>query len=650
MMRLIDLSLTNFKGLRDFRLQPDGKDIDVFGDNASGKTTLFDAFLWCLFGKDSLGRSDFEVKTLDEKGQPIPDIDHTVSMVLTIKDKPRTFVRTYREKYTKKRGQSEKELTGHETVYQIDGVPMKEMEYTAAVKSIMPEDVFKLITSARWFNEQLTWQKRRETLIGICGDYADQDVITAEPKLAPLPAILGDYTMAQWRTMVQNKRGDLNKELTALPTRIDEASRAIPAAPEGDLEAVNGELAKWNSTKEQAMRKKATLEAGGAIAEKSKLLRQVETEIIEAQNKGRVQAGRQGQDIRTERDTLLDELGELRDAGLKLVRQGEENTSIIETLMPQLDALRTKWQERNSETWVWDGVDTCPTCHQTLPSGQVDSLKQKAQESFNIDQSNALDAIMQQGKNTRERIETLKAETEKLIAEAKAKGEQLAKVQALVDAKTAEISKLSSPSTPVETAEVKALTAKRDKIEGEIALLRADNSLALQGADDEITQATRAIENLTQVQATFAQRDALEKRLVDLRNRQKELGQQYDQIERGLALSDLFIRTKVRMMETKINSLFQLVRFKLFDVQVNGAVVECCETTVGGVPFGSLNNGMRINAGLDILNALTDYYGVAAPIFIDNAEAVTKLLPTKGQQIRLYVSEPDKTLRIERSA
>ena len=67
---------------------------------------------------------------------------------------------------------------------------------------------------------------------------------------------------------------------------------------------------------------------------------------------------------------------------------------------------------------------------------------------------------------------------------------------------------------------------------------------------------------------------------------------------------------------------------------------------VDGVPFSDLNNAGRINAGLDIINAICRFEEVYAPIFIDNAESVNKLLPVNSQSIRLIVSE-HKTLVIE---
>ncbi|WP_339063597.1 hypothetical protein [Tepidibacillus marianensis] len=149
-------------------------------------------------------------------------------------------------------------------------------------------------------------------------------------------------------------------------------------------------------------------------------------------------------------------------------------------------------------------------------------------------------------------------------------------------------------------------------------------------------------------EAKYAQAKTIESRIQELKQQEKNLAAEYEQLEQELFLTEEFIRTKVNLLEEKINSKFKFARFKLFETQINGGLAEVCETTFNGVPYSSgLNNAARINVGLDIINTLSEHYGISAPIFIDNAEAVTSLNETKGQQICLVVSEKDKQLRIE---
>ena len=128
------------------------------------------------------------------------------------------------------------------------------------------------------------------------------------------------------------------------------------------------------------------------------------------------------------------------------------------------------------------------------------------------------------------------------------------------------------------------------------------------------------------------------KRIHQLEAEEKRLAEEYEALEKILFLTEVFVREKVSLLENRINSKFKLARFKLFHRQQNGGLAETCETMVDGIPFGSLNNAARINAGLDILNTLSQNYQRKAPVFVDNAEAITSLIDIDSQTIRLIVS------------
>jgi len=227
-MRIIKLTLKNFKGCRHFVFDAGGQDCKVFGDNGTFKTTLYDAFLWLLFDKDSQNRADFAIKTLDKNGEPIHHLDHEVEGVFEVDGETIELKKVYREKWTKRRGSANEEFTGHETDHYIDGVPVKKSEYTQRVAEIAPEDRFKLLTSPLFFNDHMKWQDRRALLIEIAGDVTMEDVIAANPDLKELPTILGKHSPDDYKAIVMARRAEVNKELERIPIRIDEVSRHQP--------------------------------------------------------------------------------------------------------------------------------------------------------------------------------------------------------------------------------------------------------------------------------------------------------------------------------------------------------------------------------------------------------------------------------------
>src|SRR5690606_23614715 len=95
----------------------------------------------------------------------------------------------------------------------IDSVPVKKGEYEQTIKSLVDENVFRLLTDPLHFNEHLHWTKRRSLLLEICGDVTDEDVIASSSRLAALPEILGNVSVEKKREMIRARRKEINEQL-----------------------------------------------------------------------------------------------------------------------------------------------------------------------------------------------------------------------------------------------------------------------------------------------------------------------------------------------------------------------------------------------------------------------------------------------------
>ncbi|MEH6943512.1 ATP-binding protein, partial [Bacillus sp. JJ722] len=245
-LRLVRLSLRNFKGVKEFTLDARGYNARVFGDNATGKTTLFDAFVWLLFDKDSQNKKDFSIKTL-VAGKEVHNLEHEVEASFLLDGKEITLRKVFAEKWTKKRGSATSEFSGHTTSYFVNSVPSKKKEYMDEVASIIQEDVFKLLTSPSFFNEQLKKEERRKTLLEICGDISEEEVIASDSALSSLPTILQGRTIENHRKIISVRRTEINKELEKIPVRIDEITRSLPNVDGLDKEGLETQITTINN-------------------------------------------------------------------------------------------------------------------------------------------------------------------------------------------------------------------------------------------------------------------------------------------------------------------------------------------------------------------------------------------------------------------
>jgi DNA repair exonuclease SbcCD ATPase subunit len=654
-MRIINLSLKNFMGIRNLELKINGNDANIWGTNAAGKTTCFSAFMWLLFNKDSLNRSDFEIKTLGPDGEPEHGLEHSVEAILELEGGSRLALKkVYMEKWTKKRGSATAEFTGHTTDHFIDGVPVQKKEYDARIAEIADENIFRLLTDPRYFNEVLHWQKRRELLLEVCGDVSDAEVIASQKNLSALKDILGNRTIEQHRKVIQARKSEINKELEKIPVRIDEVQRNLPNIDDitNEKELPN-DIARLREELKAKQEEFAQAKAGGQVAEKTKELRMIEAQMLDLKNRYRQALdGKVGEKSR-ELSKVQGEIYRLKNDIEAKSRTIQCNESEIKTIDEKMERLRKEWREENTKVFEQEQaaflkLDTCPTCGQPLPQEQLQEAREKALAQFNKAKAEKLEAISAEGKKLKdmkaameENLAYVRCELEKATAE-------LAGLEKKEAALKAEIDNIMQGAEPVEsTAEYYQLNAKYRELQDEIRKIEADNSLAITAIQKEIDTLADAITALEQAAARLEARKNGEKRIEELKAEERKLAAEFEELEQQLYLTEEFIRTKVRLLEDKINSKFRMARFKLFDVQVNGALAECCETTYNGVPYSNLNNGARLNIGLDIINTLAEHFGFAPVVFIDNAESVTDILQTKGQQIRLIVSGMDKKLRIE---
>lgn len=633
-MKLLKLNLQNFKGIRNSEFDFGGIDATIYGDNATGKTTVFDSLCWLLFGKDSLDRADFEIKTL-ENGEPIHKVNHEVEAEF-LNDDGNSFTlrRVYREKYSSPRGGDTK-LTGHTTDYFINDVPVKEKEYKQYINDVIAEDVFKLITNPLYFNEQYSWQNRRKLLLEMCGDVDDASVINSKDELKRLSELLNGRTVDEQRKIVAAKKTAINKELDMIPVRIDEALRnkADIAASESklttDIETLNKSINELENQKATIINGFSSTEKRSKIDEISRQLKARQSEVLSIYNSEKQRKRGEYEALLTQLKIIESEHDRYTDRAYDLAKDIERKSKRIETLQAEFDTFNA--QELNKEA--------CPTCGQPLPEDKQAELE----AAFNSEKA----AKLEEWQSLIESAKKLKANYEEQREELMVKADGLTKE--IEDKTKAYESKFKEYENYLEPnieddQDYKELKAELFLLELDEGEETDDKEVAR--LDDEISSVKEKRAALETELNKYTLNADIQKRVIELENQQQKLAAEKNLLDETSFLIDEFVKAKVDMLEESINSHFEYARFKMFNVLVNGNIEECCETTYKGVPYRSMNNAARMNVGLDIINALTKFYNVTAPLFIDNAEAVTEFIKCNSQTIKLVVDADFKELTI----
>ncbi|QDP86039.1 AAA family ATPase [Chryseobacterium sp. SNU WT5] len=660
------LNLINFKGVKNLSVDFDDS-TNIFGANGSGKTTIFDACTWLLFGKDSTDRKDFELKTLDEFNVVIPKIEHEVNGVFMVGNEEITIKKILKEKWPKIKGQLEPQFAGNETLYYWNEVPLSMKEFQTKVSQILDETIFKLITSPTAFN-QMKWQDRRSVLIQIVGNISDQELAKGNADYERLVSLLTNKTLEEYKKQIASTIRKSKEDIKLIPTRIDEVERSKPepveeteivqliAAKEKEIEAIDNQLQdksadhdeiikKRNANQDQIFNLKSDMNAIEFEGrEKAKLEQKTDTSKADGIRKEITEIEADVTTAKTKVETLT-----TKKAGIKT------QLFTLETLITNA---RTKWNEVNATELQFNETEfCCPTCQREFEASDVETKKEELKANFITDKQNQLKKISETGKSHAAEKTNLTAELEGLEERIQNGAAYIIQLNGKLEELNFNLKKVVAQEQSIEKPSAQSLlesylaaNEKYQELKAKISDLVALKFETPEGNNSEAKEAKQKInEEITALRAQLSVNDQIiiaNSRIKELMAEESKLAQEIANIEKEQYIIDNFIKLKIDTIESKINQKFSFVKFKLFETQINGAEVETCEALINGVPFSDANTASKINAGVDIINTLCDFYKVSAPIFIDNRESVVDLIDSESQIINLIVSAGDKKLRV----
>ncbi|WP_313386933.1 AAA family ATPase [Chishuiella sp.] len=657
---LKSLELVNFKGISHVQFDDlNPKENSFFGKNEAGKTTLFNAFLWLLFGKDLNNRKDYEIKPLDSNNKPTKGLNSEVHAVLLINNEEVTISRIYKEKWRTIKGSEDKTFDGHETELIFNSVPVALKEFNLKISEIVKEDVFKLITNPLAF-EALKWQEKRAVLVSVVGELTDQELFDSDEEFKTLESKLSNKTLAEYDAQLKASIKKSKEEKEDTPARIDELKRS--KIEEIDFELIESQI---SNKKELITDIDSQIENSGKSVQKVIDANTKVQQEIQALNSQKSQIeinlrAKAKQECFVDTSSIDALKTKLNNTSTMLVNSNnyldslKHNISTYESNIKALEAdkadLVSKYTSENAKVFDAEKYScTCPNCQTKF------IYNDEPEKEFNIEKNQKLSKIIEQGNSIKAKIE----EYQNLIKIPKG---QIPDVQTDIEKHTSEINSLKDQiqtetnnlQSPKNEEEVYLSLINDDaqisKLNIEISTLQSKIKEVKQADVSELKQQKQAlqseIDSLNEKKASKSINDNLDKRIEELSSREKELSQVISSLEKEQFIIERFKKVKSESLENSVNKLFKTVKFKLFEEQVNGGLNPTCIALIDGVPFLAANTASQINAGLDIINTLCKANEVTAPIFIDNRESVTELIPTDSQIINLVVSPEHEVLTL----
>ena len=632
-INLLELKLENFKaqtGVSMFSHRT-----DILGANGSGKTTQYNAFMWLLFGKDSMDRKDSDIKPRLVDGTEVHRVSVSVEGVIEVNNEIMTLKRIYQEKWSAIKGKSEERLQGNVTTFEINGVACNLTNYNALINRIINPDLFKLISSTAYFNS-LKWQDRKKMIYQSCGEVTNEEVAANNQAFISLLNQVSGKDFETFKKEVAAKKKPLKKQRDEIPPKIEEQTESVVLK---DFVLIESQLQETESS---------IIALDTQITDESNRLQEANKQHVESANKIQKEISLLSTDIfkieQKYKDLFTKETNEFNRKTESLTNQKllsetrqKDLPKIISSTSFQINKMKTEREtlKAKHDAVKAGGVDKlCPACGTTLSE---EILKERI--------GSILTEVIKTATGIKKKEDELRNQLASYNTEL-----------AALPNKIAEFTQALSSLTPVThyvsrtKADTEHIALKKQHEEKSEELDTLSQSMEQPKDLSEVrTQIKELRSKADQLKKELYQKEANEtanKRIKHLQSELKRLSSEYADLEKLEIVMEQFNRQKSDMMIEKINSKFSLVKWLMYRPLVNGGEEEYCECSVDGTPYSALNNAMRVNASLDIIKTFSSIYKVYAPIFIDNRESVTEIIDIDSQVISLIVSPDHKQLQI----
>lgn len=644
-IKIKSLKIENFKG-GSVEVEFKNQTTTIFGDNARGKTRQFDAFMWLLFGKDSNNRADFGILNWDSEGNVIHKLDAVVSATISVDGKDCLLKRVLSEKWVKPHGEENEVLSGNVTSLWVDDVPMQVGEYKKFIENMISETEFKLLTNPNYFcdDKVITPTKRREMLFDITGNITDAEIAFGDDALEALVVEIDGKELSAFRKMISEKKKKLKSEIDTFDPSIKENRIKIDTETDfvgltveltgfkQELNQIESCLLDESKASESLAKQKLSIQEDinkvtSAIREREFALK-LEFETNKAKNSNDVILYQQQFQSNNSSIRLLeDTINSLKSA----------NKAHVDNLNLYRESWAKELQKPVPDLSTFDC--TCSLCGQKLPEEQSEAQKKEIISTFNINRANLKDDLSKKGLALSDLIK----KNEATILENESKMDVLKAENIELNRKITAQQESLNPNAKITLddlisgdAQLAGLITEKENLTTQL------NAVVIPEPKELLEQKatlTAKIDELKTLLSKEVLNREYEARIKELEKQKKELGSQLSLLEKKEFQLERLDKKKVELTEEKVASIFKHTRFKMYKPLQNGGFEPVCEAMYNGVPYRDLNNAMKINLGLDIINTFSEHHGVTAPIWIDNAESIVDIIPTEGQMIKLVVME-----------
>lgn len=653
------LRLLNFCGIRNAEYEFGDELTIIKGKNGLGKSTIANAILYTLFGKDINGNS-LDIKTFDKDHNIIREIPHEVELTVRVhcigEEGASNQVIILKRKLT---DSWDVDKCTNTYKYFVNGDICTANDYCNVVDSICPYDAFRLCSSSRHF-VCLSWQEQRNKLQALVGNISTDDITQGDEKFDFVVEALRKQDIDKYVHHLKYSRKEVQDQLDSVPIRLEELNKSLPKAQ--DWEALATEKAQLNEKLVELANKIQEIRTGGAdkvrldairkkidFAEKRK--RNMEQS---AMNLATEQATKHQSDVitvniaATKAQSLVDDL--------KATMRGYTESEIHakdkkEECERKVADINNRLDELSKSRWSWNAEDgICPHCGQPLPAEDVERIKKESKDRFNERKSNASKKIQEEFNGIQQEYTDAKNLLEKLDNDRMVTTNQLVKANKTL--KETEFKKREVDAEKPKTYEqILAEKEEYQQVVKELADLQAelDKPSETEETSKMLTELEKEREPIgiryNEVLELLGKKEAFDRitaRIAEINEHKLTYRAQLDELDKQLDVVREYNQKADQLLEDRVNEHFSFVKWSMFKTNLKGEREATCECYHDGVPYRRLNTAAKVNAGIDIAYTFAKYNEIEVPMLLDECESVNHPICRGGQQIRMVVTTDDE--------
>lgn len=646
------LRLLNFCGIKELEVSFGNDITTISGANGAGKSTIGSALTYVLFGTDIKGNA-LDIKTYDQHRRIIPEIPHEAELVVSVDGDETILKRTLTDSW---KGEQVKNTYK----YFVNDEVMTAGDYKKAVDNICPEITFRLCSSATDFVSR-PWQDQRKFLQTLSPEITSEEITRGSHDYDFVLEALKKQDLDAYIKHLKYRRGEIQKQLDDIPVRLAELDKALPEKEDWTELTVKVGCKKTflRETNEQL----AAIKTGGALQVRNEGIRKQ----LEFQRKRMDEMEKGARNLATDEATkhqsdlitaqTAQSKAQAMVSELQAKMDGFTDTELhIKQQLEELDERNKQggkdYETVSSEMWQWNDEDSfCPHCGQPLPMDKLSEMKRASEARFNERKASRIKELMElAGKIKNEKVQC-QALLEEMNEDRKNTTNQLTEAhKALAEAEKQlfEVKKEEPRSYGLilgENENYKHATAEVERLTTELEMpmeTDEEQQKLLADLEQKISEANTELAELETRLAKKESFDHISSLIEECRKNKATYQDQIDELDEKIDTADNYQQLSCNALESAVNTHFSYVKFSLFKTNLDGERKPFCECYHDGVPYSRLNGAAKVNAGIDIVNAISQFYDVSVPMVLDECESNLNPIYNGGQQIRLRVADVDK--------